>query len=321
VVIVVAGVIYERLSERGDRTRLPQIGQSVSIGPRSLNIFCAGQGTPTVIFDSGGGLPGFSWVAVQRDLSNFTQACWYDRAGYGWSDPARPPRTSADAARDLHAVLNAAQIPTPYVLVGHSLGGLNVRVYAGTFRQEVAGMVLVEASHEDVDERIPRARARVNLDPILRPPFEKWVAFAATTGLLRISSRGALADVRQPTTIRASDWATLQQVAALPKTVEATATEWFGRSAEQARAAGTFGNLPLIVLTAGRITGDGAEAAEDHRAWLQLQSELSRLSTRGRHVVVADSGHMMPFDSPEAIVSATREIITDVRDERREPPR
>src|SRR2546428_5202281 len=125
------GSIYERVSERSDRMHLPQIGQSVSIGTRSLNIFCSGQGTPAVIFDSGGGMPGFSWVAVQREVSRFTHTCWYDRAGYGWSDPARAPHTSADAASDLHAVLNAAHIPAPYVLVGHSLGGLNVRVYAG----------------------------------------------------------------------------------------------------------------------------------------------------------------------------------------------
>src|SRR6267142_2463492 len=105
-----------------------------------------------------------------------THACWYDRAGYGWSDPARAPHTSADAAGDLHAVLNAAHVPAPYVLVGHSLGGLHVRVYTGMIRQEVAGIVLVDASHEDVDKRI-RGRPRVPLPSSFRPAFETWMAF------------------------------------------------------------------------------------------------------------------------------------------------
>lgn len=263
-------------------------------------------------------MPGFSWVAVQRDVSQFTQACWYDRAGYGWSDPARGPRTSADAASDLHAVLNAAHVSAPYVLVGHSLGGLNVRVYAGLFRQDVAGLVLVEASHEDVDERIPRGRPRVRLPTSFRPAFDTWMAFAAATGLLRISSHGALSDERQPAAITASEWATIQQLAALPKAAQASAAEWFGPSAEQARTAGHLGTLPLAVLTAGRLSRGGPEENEDHRAWLQLQSELAHLSKDGRHMIVANSGHMMPFDSPEAIVSATREIVTDARYERGE---
>ena len=98
--------------------------------------------------------------------------------------------------------------------------------------------------------------------------------------------------------------------------MQASATEWFGRSAEQAREAGYLGNLPLIVLTAGRLTRGGPETNEDHRAWLQLHSELARLSTRGYQTVVANSGHLMPFDAPDAIVSATRELV--VRYERGE---
>jgi pimeloyl-ACP methyl ester carboxylesterase len=307
------GSVYERMSERRDRTRLPQIGRSVSIGGRSLNIFCSGEGTPVVVFDSGGGMPGLSWVAVQHDVSRFTRACWYDRAGYGWSDPARAPRTSADAAVDLDALLKAARVPGPYVLVGHSIGGLNVRVYAGLFRRQVAGVVLVDASHEDVDQRIPRGRPRVALPASLRPAFDASMAFASATGFLRISSRGALAGVAQPATIASSEWVLVQRLAALPKTVQASATEWFTRSAEQARAAGGLGNLPVLVLTAGRFAQDDQDATDDHHAWVELQSELARLSTHARQVIVADSGHLMPFDSPGAIVSATLEIVTEVR--------
>jgi len=311
--LVGCGAAYEQLSERLDRTRIPQIGQSIAIGPRALNIFCSGEGTPSVIFDSGGGMPGFSWAATQREVSTFTRACWYDRAGYGWSDPAPAPHTSADAARDLHALLNAAHIPAPYVLVGHSIGGLNVRVYAGMFRQDVAGVVLVDASHEDVDQRIPRGRPRIRLPAPFRPVFEMWMATLRQTGVLRLMANGSLTNEPQPVSLSAMEWRTIQQLATLANAVQASATEWFQRSAEQAREAGGLGDRPLLVLTAGRVTGRDAAADEDHRAWIQLQAEMVRLSARGRQVIVANSGHLMPFDSPEAIVVAIRDAVTDFR--------
>src|SRR5207302_3303547 len=118
------------------------------------------------------GMPGFSWAATQREVSTFTRACWYDRAGYGWSDPAPAPHTSADAARDLHALLNAAHIPAPYVLVGHSIGGLNVRVYAGMFRQDVAGVGVFFAFHEVVRLRNTRCCPRFRLPVPFPPPSE-----------------------------------------------------------------------------------------------------------------------------------------------------
>jgi hypothetical protein len=109
--LVIAGIAYEHVGERQDRQRYPQIGRSVNIGGRTLNIYCSGQGEPTVVLESGGHTAGYGWVLVQPRIAQFTRACWYDRAGYGWSDPGSFPRTSNAIANDLHALLRAADIP------------------------------------------------------------------------------------------------------------------------------------------------------------------------------------------------------------------
>lgn len=134
--LLLAGFVYEQIGEWRDRRDFPQVGRSIDIGGRSLNLFCSGAGSPTVVFDSGSGQPGYSWILVQPEVAKLARACWYDRAGYGWSDPATGVRTSADIADDLHKLLRAAGIAPPYVLDGHSFGGFNVRVFSNRYRND-----------------------------------------------------------------------------------------------------------------------------------------------------------------------------------------
>src|SRR5215813_5156761 len=155
VLAISAGTIYEYWGERQDQKRLLQIGRSVDVGGRSLNIYCSGEGAPVVILEAPGG-PGYVWAHIQPKIARFTTACWYDRAGEGWSDPGPFPRTAAAIAKDLHSLLSKSRIPPPYVLVGYSFGGLIVRVYGGTYLDEVAGVVLVDSAHEDEPQRAPR---------------------------------------------------------------------------------------------------------------------------------------------------------------------
>src|SRR5438270_1664087 len=159
---LVSGLLYEQAQRARDRERFPQVGRSVDIGGRTLNIDCSGSGQPAVILESGanwalssavhdpktifangGPRPGYSWVSIQRALATVTTVCWYDRAGSGWSDLGPYPRDSASQARDLHALLRAAQVPAPYVLVGESSAALDARVYTDIYPSEVAGLVLV----------------------------------------------------------------------------------------------------------------------------------------------------------------------------------
>ncbi len=148
--LVLAGMLYEQIGERRDKTRYQQIGRSVDIGGRTLNIYCSGEGYPAVIFESGGHTAGYSWIGIQPEVAKFTRACWYDRPGYGWSDPGPSPRTLTAIANDLHTLLHAATLPGPYVLVGATAGAFHVRVYNGLYPSEVAGAVLIHASDPDV---------------------------------------------------------------------------------------------------------------------------------------------------------------------------
>jgi pimeloyl-ACP methyl ester carboxylesterase len=238
---------------RRDRQRFPQIGRSVDVGERSLNIFCSGNGSPAVISDSGRGMPGYSWLRVQPELAKLTRACWYDRAGYGWSDAAAGARTSAAIVTDLHQLLQAAEVASPYVLVGHSFGGLNARIYYARYPHDVSGMVLVEPSHENIGT-IPNP---TNVGaPLVRPsssvfPVARHVAEAlGPFGVLRLMApRPGV----PPPGINDEDWATIVTLRGQRKSVlvqEGSAASNF----ELVRGADTFGDLPLMChISSGRV--------------------------------------------------------------------
>ena len=155
VILVVAGLLYENISEARDRRFNPMQGRLVEAGGRMMHIHCTGDGNPTVILDSGLGDSYLSWRKVQPEIARFTRVCSYDRAGLGFSDPSSQARKSKVIAEELHALLQAASVPPPYVIVGHSLGGYNVRVYASLYGSDIVGMVLVDASHPDQENRFP----------------------------------------------------------------------------------------------------------------------------------------------------------------------
>lgn len=313
-VAIVVGIVYEQVGQRQDRKRLPQIGRSVDIGGRSLNIYCSGEGSHTVIFDSGAGGPGYAWSHIQPEIAQFTRACWYDRAGEGWSDPGPFPRTSAAIAKDLHELLQRAGVPPPYVLVGHSIGGLNVRVYNGLYPNEVAGMVLVDSAHEDEPTRAPKFMLGHSLPRSLWYPLHLLVQAATHVGLVRLTT--ASAPLHEDPSQRTRE----EIVAALrrqPKSIATLAGDATSPdSYAQAHAAGGLGDRPLIVLTRGRKPSPSGNAEMDRQgaayeqAWMhEMQPQLARLSTRGRQVIVESSGHGIPEEAPDAVIEAVREVV------------
>src|SRR5256885_2868437 len=152
---VLAGLLYENVSETRDRRFNPMPGQRIDVGGFKMHIHCTGQGSPTVILESGLGDTYVSWHKVQPQIAKFARVCSYDRAGLGFSDPSSQPRTSKVMAEELHALLTAANVAPPYVLVGHSMGGFNVRLFASLYRSEVVGIVLADSSHPDQENRLP----------------------------------------------------------------------------------------------------------------------------------------------------------------------
>jgi pimeloyl-ACP methyl ester carboxylesterase len=315
VLLILVGIIYEQIGERHDHELLPQVGTSIDVGGHSLNIFCSGKGTPPVILDGGAGAPGYSWSGIQPELAKTTETCWFDRAGEGWSDPGPFPRTSAAIADEEHVLLKNAGIAPPYVLVGHSFGGLNARVYAGHYPSEVAGMVLVDAAHEDEPARAPKFMLGHTLP---RPLWivNHWAAQgAARVGLIRFLV-GSPTLPAKPTRE--------QKVAALkdqPKALATLADYVTGpESYQEAHEAPGIGDKPLIVLTAGRPWGKSGDAEIDRQAsayqqvWIhEIQPKLTHLSTRGRQIIVTTSGHGIPEEAPGAVIDAVRNVVGAVR--------
>src|SRR5437868_10053956 len=147
--IAITCALYEVIGRWREAQRFPQRGRFVQAGSVRMSIDCSGQGSPTVILESGLGGPSVDWLMVQPEVAKFARVCSYDRAGYGWSDSSPEPRLPSIMTEELHTLLQKAGLKPPYILVGHSFGAFNVRMYAHKFPNEVAGVVLVDGSHPD----------------------------------------------------------------------------------------------------------------------------------------------------------------------------
>jgi pimeloyl-ACP methyl ester carboxylesterase len=301
--LLALGFTYEELGRRADAKRLARVGRPVDVGGRTLNICMMGRGAPAVVLIPGAGTPGISWSAIQEQIAKTTLACWVDRAGEGWSDPAPFPLTSAADARDLHAALHRAGVAPPYVLVGHSLGGLDARVFAGLYASEMAGMVLVDSAHEEEPLRAPKAYIGHSAPRWLWHPLHLAFSAAARFGVIRLARRPAVG-----------------RVEALQNSPRAVAS-WSSRglvapdSYAEAHASGGIGARPLIVLTRGRLpSSSDREILAYESVWQhELQPKLLRLSTNSRQVIVQKSGHGIPDDAPDAVVEAIKRVLEQVR--------
>jgi pimeloyl-ACP methyl ester carboxylesterase len=318
--LVIAGIAYEQVGERKDRKRYPQIGRSVNIGGRTLNIYCSGLGDPTVVLESGGHTAGYSWVLVQPQIAQFTRACWYDRAGYGWSDPGAFPRTGNAIASDLHALLRSAGIPAPYVLVGSNFGGFSVRVYNGLYPGEVAGMVLLDGVNPDQFAYEPH-EAKGMLARLPRP-VQRFVCagdpILGRIGLARLCLRHRLWSSTPPPAMTTEEWTEVEQLSFQLTGYIASWSESCSleENSVEARLAGNLGDRPLVVLTSAKAYGEDAASNE---LWVhKLQAELVGLSTRGRQVIVPSRGFGIEASAPGAVIEAARDVVTEVRKAQRQ---
>jgi pimeloyl-ACP methyl ester carboxylesterase len=317
--LVVGAFTVEQIGRMHDRRLLPQVGTSYDVGGRTLNLYCTGRAGPTVVFDSGASDPGYAWTVIQARVALFARACWWDRAGFGWSGPAPYPMTVDVIAKDLHNLLHAAGISGPYILVGDSFGGFVVRVYNRLYPQDVGGMLLVDAAHEDAGKYIPDwGRAKIGpLPHRLRYPVYLAAKTVAASGLLRVLQRERPFNRPGWTPEQAHVLARLRSRADLPA-AEGSIGLFNDDNERLVRASGGLGDKPLLVLTAGLPLPVpaplAASAAAYQEIWKhQLQPQFARLSSRGRQIIVANAGHGMMFDMPDEVVGAIREIVNESR--------
>jgi pimeloyl-ACP methyl ester carboxylesterase len=315
-VLLICGTIYEQRGRLQDRKRLPQIGRSVDIGGRTLNISCKGTGQPAVIFESGGRGPGLEWDDIQAEVAKYTEACWYDRAGEGWSDAGPYPRTSRAIATDLHKLLQRAKVPSSYVLAGASFGGLNSRVYVGLYPAEVAGIVLIDSADEDELRLAPKFFLGHTAPRYLWHPLCFAFEAAAAVGVLRLMNP-SLAK-RQNVSPASDADEMIEKLRRQPRSIAMNVCTGvvLPESYREGSAVRNLGDVPLTVLTAGMPLDFGdpelnRQAAAYQQVWIhQIQYKLARLSTRGRQIVVEHSTHNIAH---EAVTSAIRDLVFEIR--------
>lgn len=278
-------------------------GHLYQVEGKAMHLYCRGTGSPTVVFDAGLGGTSLEWDATVERVAAFTEACVFDRSGYGWSDSRRQPRTSPREARELHTLLAAAGKQGPFVLVGHSFGGLNAQCFARNFPTDVAGLVLVDASHPEQIERF------------LAPPYRVRIAPSSSHGLVQFGEPppphpSLEADALKLAFYQADHWR--------PRRALAHELLGFRDSTRAVRTAPALPQVPLLVITRGRQSwpatpqGDSLEAL-----WLSLQRELAAQSGRSAHLVARASGHMVHLDQPELVAFG----IALVFDAHLQPPR
>jgi pimeloyl-ACP methyl ester carboxylesterase len=272
----------------------------VDVGGYRLHINCVGTGSPTVVIDAGSGDWSASWSSwVQPDVARTTRACTYDRAGMGWSEAGPLPRTAEHFAHELHALLHNTRVPGPYVLVGHSFGGLPVRVFAHEYAAEVAGVVLIESMHPS------QAKPSGSATPLqAAAPGSRLSIYTlpARIGLIRLLAGPLqLASGLSPEVADA-----YVAFSVTPRSIQTWLDEGKGtpESLAQARAVTSFGTIPLIVLSRG---------GDQDQDWQRMQTDLLHLSSNSQQLIADQSGHNIQLDQPEAAVGAIVTMVEQIR--------
>jgi pimeloyl-ACP methyl ester carboxylesterase len=316
ILLLAGGFVYQRIADRYDKQKLPHPGQLVDAGGHLQYIYCTGQGSPTVILESGGGVVSYTWEPVQGEVEKFAKVCSYDRAGYGLSESGPEPRTARQIAVELHTLLHNADIPGPYVLVGHSIGGLYIRMFTELYPDDVAGLVFVDSSTEDQNDRMP---AEMKSAVEKQKKLLSLASIGSNVGAVRLFSW--LAPKKPPEWADATpDVYRVQTLhSRMRSSVEAALSELssFQQSGQEVRGCRPLGDRPLIVLTQGKPVeasdagGVPLEVMQKYmKTWREeLQPALARRSTRGEQRIVAKSSHMIPMEEPAAVVTAIRDVI------------
>jgi pimeloyl-ACP methyl ester carboxylesterase len=279
-------------------TEAKSFARKFDIGGRSLFLNCQGQGSPTVILEHAGYYGGAGdYTRVLGRIAEITRVCVYDRANtLGDSDAAPTPRTGADVVADLHTLLEAADVPGPYVLVGLSIGGLFTRLYAATYPDEVAGMVLLEAIPEDYE-----SRAQELVGPDLWAAYEaRW---EGNFDPERFYPTGLLSDELEAEVRTAQQTSPLRPMPLVVVTLEAPES-----TCDEYRQ-GTIRNV-------GSCFPDGWPVEEDIALWRSLQEELAALVPGGRVLLSTQNEHLLPEADPVLVVDAIRQVVEAVRDPR-----
>lgn len=298
-----------QIASARDKESFAPPGEMVNLGDHSLHLYCQGEGSPTVILEAGARSWSVIWSLVQPEIAQSTRVCSYDRAGFGWSEPGPQPRTAEQITTELHTLLTNAGIEGPYIMVGHSFGGILVRVFTDHYPDEVAGMVLIDSTHPDQAARLP-----VDYTGAFEAEMGKFQLYAtlAHLGILRLAIEQNVPTWTLPEDVIPAYFSIMSR----PEFYETDVAESsvFAESLAQGSGTADLGDKPLIVLRAGLFDEEVASyPGVDEDAYkstrITLQEELAALSTNSRLVVAENSGHIIQLYQPELVIDAVLQVI------------
>lgn len=317
-VMLAAGVVQ---AQDGESELPPAPGELIDVGGYSLHLNCTGEGGPAVILDAGLGDWSINMAALQDQVAEFAQVCTYDRAGYGWSDEGREPRTSQQIVDELAALLENSTVEPPYILAGHSFGGVNMLMFAAQHPDQVAGVVLLDSSHP---EQMDTLRAEVPEIVALEEG-----ASAAYQGMLDAVEAGEpvppeMLDAFRPQGMGDEDFAIWSQMVVQPKHLRAMIGEMesLDDSLAQAQEIEDLGDIPLVVVAHGveladMMTDDDLAAMGVTREimgtyealWRGFQEDYLTYSTDSTLIIAEESHHYVYVSEPDLVVEAIRELV------------
>lgn len=288
------------------------VGQMVDVGGYRLHIDCQGAGSPTIVMDTGAGATGLHWGLVQPEIAKATRVCVYDRAGLGWSEPSPRPRTNLVMVEELHTLLQNAGISGPYVLVGHSLGGLNARVFAHKYPEEVSGLVLVDASHEEQYAPEAMQNAVNKMNSMVGSPVFKLMY---KTGISALISAREASQSKLPQEVARADGAVRSTEKHFNTAVAESQALFESHAQVRAEAITDLGDLPLIVIQHGKVQPQAVREVTEVMEEINrtLQPQVAKQSKNGKLVIAENSGHDVPMDEPELVIQSIHEVLAAAR--------
>jgi pimeloyl-ACP methyl ester carboxylesterase len=294
--LAIAGVIYQTASAEADQSKFPAPGNLIDVGGFKLHIYCTGEGSPTIIMETLSGGTSSHWGWVQPEVAKTTRVCVYDRAGRGWSEPDPEPISLARTVRNLHTLLTNANIDGPYLLVGHSIGGIYVRQYAADYPKDVVGLALLDASHPQQFDRYPEMLKENEGYLQISAVFPTMARLGIFRLYFTLGGEIDFADLTEPQK---------SQIKALWSSPSYFMSQRAEVSAGQdiftdGQNLGDLGDLPLIVISAGPSSSS---------SWRQLQSELASLSTNSIQLTLEKASHVSLVFNPNDARDVSQAIL------------
>ncbi|WP_237658367.1 alpha/beta hydrolase [Ureibacillus xyleni] len=315
VLLSVVGFSFEAIAGYYGAKKYPPEGKLVDVGGFNLHLQRYGEGGPTILFEAGSGESSNIWLDIPEELSQYGTVVTYDRAGYGWSDKADTERTGENIVNELYTALKKENIEGPYILVGHSLGGMYMRLFAQTYKDEVAGIVLLDSRHEDYSNETNQLLIDAGIDPMtMGNPSKNTLSLMKQSGVIRLMKDSLLKDIPE------EHRDLFLNIEFRPKFFHAQEDELRNMGmVEDLIRNQSLGDIPLVIVTHG-IAIDGTaiglsekDSNKMEETWQQQQKQTLELSEDSELIIAKNSGHAIMHDEPELVVDVIVDVVNKVK--------